>query len=65
VIRTVAMPKYTLTYFPTAGTACSIRLLFKLAGVEFTNVGIPWIEWTEAKQDEKKISSWSNARLRY
>jgi len=49
------MPKYTLTYFPTAGTACSIRLLFKLAGVEFTNVGIPWIEWTEAKQDEKRF----------
>jgi glutathione S-transferase len=40
---------YELVYFPIAGRAESIRLLFAIAGVEFKDTRIPFEQWAEHK----------------
>ena len=45
------MPKYTLHYFPIGGRAEAPRLMFKLAGVEYTDNRIPFTEWQGVKSD--------------
>ena len=49
------MPKYTLNYFNTAGRAETARLMFALAGVEFTDNLITGEEWAEIKNDSKLL----------
>ena len=46
-------PKYTLNYFPIGGKAEAARLMFKVAGVEFTNNMITQTEWANIKSDSK------------
>lgn len=47
------MPKYTLNYFPATGRGEPIRLMFVLAGVEYTDNHIAGEEWSEAKNDSE------------
>lgn len=49
------MPKYTLNYFNTAGRGETARLMFALAGVEFTDNLITGEEWAEIKNDSKLL----------
>ena len=46
-------PKYTLNYFPIAGLAEPARLMFKIAGVEFTDNMYAPEEWGKIKSDSK------------
>jgi len=44
-------PKYTLTYFPVKGRGELPRFMFALAGVEYTDIQIPYNEWPNVKSD--------------
>ena len=47
------MPKYILNYFPAAGRGEVSRLLFVVAGVEFTDNHFAGEEWAKVKGDSK------------
>ena len=47
------MPKYTLNYFPLTARGEPSRLMFVLAGVEYTDNHIAGEEWSEAKNDSE------------
>ena len=47
------MPTYVLNYFPIGGRALAARLMFKIAGVEFTDNHITGEEWAKAKENSK------------
>jgi len=47
--------KYVLNYFPLPGRAETARLMFHLAGVEFTDNHIPFAEWNGCKSDASKF----------
>merc|ERR1711872_560930 len=47
--------KYTLHYFNLPGRAEAARLLFHLAGVEFTDHIISFAEWSSSKSDTAKF----------
>ena len=49
------MPKYTLNYFNTAGRGETARLIFALAGVEFSDNLITGEEWAKIKNDSKLL----------
>ena len=49
------MTKYVLNYFNTAGRGETARLMFALAGVEFTDNLITGEEWAEIKNDSKLL----------
>ena len=46
-------PKYVLNYFGVPGRAEPIRLLFHVAGVEFTDNHLSKADWTTLKSDSK------------
>ena len=46
-------PKYILNYFTLAGRGEVARLLFHVAGVEFTDNQIPFNEWPKQKGDSE------------
>ena len=47
------MPKYTLNYFPSIGRAEPVRLMFIVAGVEFTDNQLSDKEWEKVKNNSK------------
>ena len=49
------MPKYTLNYLSTVGRGETARLMFALAGVEFTDNLITREEWEKIKNDSKLL----------
>ena len=42
---------YTLSYFPIAGRAEVARMMFHLAGVQFTDNHISFDQWPKMKSD--------------
>lgn len=48
-------PKYILNYFPAAGRAEPIRILFHAAGVEFTDNRMAGEEWAKSKPDSRRF----------
>jgi len=48
-------PKYVLNYFPVAGRAEAARLMFKVAGVDFTDNMISYTDWPNVKSDTKRF----------
>ena len=48
-------PKYVLSYFPVQGRAEPARLLFHVAGVEFTDNHISNVEWSNVKGDSEYL----------
>ena len=51
------MPKYKLTYFNVRARGEPIRVIFKLANVEYDEVTIPWAseEWAKLKKGKSNI----------
>ena len=47
------MPEYTLNYFSSIGRAEPARLMFIVAGVEFTDNQLSDEEWEKVKNDSK------------
>ena len=47
------MAKYTLNYFSSIGRAEPARLMFIVAGVEFTDNQLSDEEWDKVKNDSK------------
>ena len=54
------MPKYTLNYFPATGRGEPIRLMFVLAGVEYTDNHLAGEDWTKAENDSKFLPIYLN-----
>lgn len=50
------MPKYTLHYFGIRNLAEVSRLIFAVAGQEFTDRRIELEEWLEAKKNSKQTN---------
>lgn len=48
-------PTYTLSYFDIRGRAEPIRMLFKLAGVKFTDRRVSYLDWPDMKSSKWKI----------
>ena len=47
------MPKYTLNYFPVTERGEPIRLMFVVAGVEYTDNHLAGEEWSKIKNDSE------------
>ena len=47
------MPTFVLNYFPIGGRAMAVGLMFKIAGIEFTDNHITVEEWAKVKENSK------------